>query len=100
MKIVGCIKQVPAKESSLRLNESSTWIRESDLSYEINEPDAYALEESLQLKEKHGGAAVVCSLGPARALEVIREGLANGADRAINIEEDPGSQLESYGTAR
>jgi len=84
----------------LRLNAEATWVREADLSYEINEPDAYALEEALQLKEKHGGEVVVCSVGPARAQQVIREALAKGADRAIHIEEDMASRLESYSTAR
>ncbi len=100
MKIIVCIKQVPAKDSPLRLNEESTWVREADLSFEINEPDAYALEEALQLREKHGGEVVACSIGPARAQQVIREALAKGADRAIHIEEDPGARLDSYGTAR
>ena len=92
MKIVVCIKQVPARDSQLRLEDSSHWIQETDLNYEINEPDAYALEEALQLKEKHSGEVVVLCLGPARAAQTIREALAKGADRAIHIElEDPGN---------
>src|SRR6266496_305061 len=91
MKIVVCIKQVPARDSQLRI-DSTHWIQEADLSYEINEPDAYALEEALQLKEKHSGEVVVLCLGPARAAQTIREALAKGADRAIHIEhDDPGS---------
>ena len=58
MKILVCIKQVPQKDAPLKLNESGTWIRE-DVSYEVNEPDAYALEEALRQKEKHGGEVVV-----------------------------------------
>ena len=54
----------------------------------MNEPDAYALEEALRLKEKHGGEVVVCSAGPARVAQVMREALARGADRAIHIEDD------------
>ena len=53
-----------------------------------NEPDAYALEESLRLKEKHSGEVVVCSAGPARVAQVMREALARGADRAIHVEDD------------
>ena len=53
MKILVCMKQVPQKDAPLKLNESGTWIRE-DVSYEVNEPDAYALEEALRQKEKHG----------------------------------------------
>ena len=81
MKIVVCIKQVPARDSLLRIDESTRWIQEGDLSYEINEPDAYALEEGLQLKEKHAGEVIVLCLGPARAAQTIREALAKGAGR-------------------
>jgi electron transfer flavoprotein beta subunit len=88
MKIAVCIKQVPTRDWQPRLNESRTWIREQDASYEMNEPDAYALEESLRLKEKHAGEVVVCSAGPARVSQVIREALARGADRAIHVEDD------------
>jgi electron transfer flavoprotein beta subunit len=88
MKIAVCIKQVPTRDWQPRLNESRTWIREQDTTYEMNEPDAYALEESLRLKEKQGGEVVVCSAGPARVSQVIREALARGADRAIHIEDE------------
>jgi len=88
MKIAVCIKQVPTRDWQPRLNEARTWIREPDATYEMNEPDAYALEESLRLKEKHGGEVVVCSAGPARVSQVIREALARGADRAIHIEDE------------
>src|SRR5213593_1737235 len=88
MKIAVCIKQVPTREWQPRLNDTKTWIREQDASYEMNEPDAYALEEGLRLKETHGGEVVVCSAGPARVAQVIREALARGADRAIHVEDD------------
>jgi electron transfer flavoprotein beta subunit len=86
MKIVVAIKQVPARDSLLKVNSSGTWIEDADLAYEINEPDAYALEAGLQLKEKQGGEVVVLCAGPARASQTIREALAKGADRAIHIE--------------
>src|SRR5262245_44723829 len=87
MKIAVCIKQVPTREWQPRLNDAKTWIREQDVSYEMNEPDAYALEEGLRLREKHGGEVVVCSAGPTRVQQVIREALARGADRAIHVED-------------
>ena len=87
MKILVCMKQVPQKDAPLKLNESGTWIRD-DVSYEVNEPDAYALEEALRQKEKHGGEVVVITSGPARAQQVLREALAKGADRAIHLEGD------------
>jgi electron transfer flavoprotein beta subunit len=88
MKIAVCVKQVVTREWQLRVNDSKTWIRDQDASFELNEPDAYALEEALRLKEKHGGEVVVCSAGPARATQVLREALARGADRAIHVEHD------------
>ena len=88
MKIAVCIKQVVTREWQLRLNDQKTWIRDADASFELNEPDAYALEEALRLKEKHSGEVIVCCAGPARATQVIREALARGADRAIHVESD------------
>ncbi len=88
MKIAVCIKQVPTREWQPRLTDDRRWVRDADISYEMNEPDAYALEEALRLKEKHSGEVVVVSAGPARALQVIREALARGADRAIHVQDD------------
>ena len=99
MKILVCMKQVPQKDAPLKLNESGTWIRE-DVSYEVNEPDAYALEEALRQKEKHGGEVVVITAGPARAQQVLREALAKGADRAIHLEDPTFVTLDAANIAR
>ncbi|MDT8067517.1 MAG: electron transfer flavoprotein subunit beta/FixA family protein [Terriglobia bacterium] len=99
MKILVCMKQVPQKDAPLKLNESGKWIRE-DVSYEVNEPDAYALEEALRQREKHKGEVVVVTAGPARAQQVLREALAKGADRAIHLEDDRFAHLDSYNVAR
>jgi electron transfer flavoprotein beta subunit len=100
MKIIVSIKQVPVRDSQLRLDTSGRWIQESDLSFEINEPDAYALEEALQLKEKHGGEVIALCAGPARASQTIREALAKGADRAIHIEEENLNAFDTLGIAK
>ena len=97
MKIAVCIKQVPTRDWQPRLDERKTWIREQEASFEMNEPDAYALEESLRLKEKHGGEVVVCSAGPARVAQVLREALARGADRAIHVEDDRLGSADAFG---
>ena len=99
MKILVCMKQVPQKDAPLKLNESGAWIRE-DVSYEVNEPDAYALEEALRQKEKHTGEVVVITSGPARSQQVLREALAKGADRAIHLEDDAFVGLDAFNTAK
>jgi electron transfer flavoprotein beta subunit len=99
MKIAVCIKQVPTREWQPRLTDDKTWIREQDASYEMNEPDAYALEEALRLREKHGGDVVVCSAGPPRVQQVIREALARGADRALHVEDPSLGAADAFVTA-
>jgi electron transfer flavoprotein beta subunit len=99
MKIAVCIKQVVTREWQLRVNETQSWVRDQDASFELNEPDAYALEEALRLKEKQGGEVVVCSAGPARAGQVIREALARGADRAIHVESDGLASADAFTVA-
>jgi electron transfer flavoprotein beta subunit len=99
MKVAVCIKQVPSREWHPRLNDDRTWIRDQDANFEMNEPDAYALEEALRLKEKHGGEVVVCSAGPARVAQVIREALARGADRAIHVDDDGLASADAFVTS-
>jgi electron transfer flavoprotein beta subunit len=96
MKIVVAIKQVPSRDSQLKVNAAGTWIEDADLTWEINEPDAYALEAGLQLKEKHGGEVIVLCAGPETAAQTIREGLAKGADRAIHIETEKAASSLDY----
>jgi len=98
MNIILCIKQVPAKDAPLTL--AGNWIRESDIGFEMNEPDSYALEEALRLKEKHGGEVIALSLGPERVKQTIKEALAKGADRGIHIADDNFAQLDPLGSAK
>jgi electron transfer flavoprotein beta subunit len=100
MKIIVAIKQVPDRDAQVRIDTASKWIEETDLQFALNEPDAYALEEALQLKEKHGGEVVVLSAGPERVGTTIREALAKGADRAIHVECDDLGARDALGVAR
>src|SRR5579864_3816563 len=95
MKIIVSIKEVPVRDSQLHIAADGRWIEDGDLSYEMNEPDAYALEEALQLKEKHGGEVIALCAG-----RTIREALAKGADRALHIEEEQISSWNTLGLAR
>ncbi len=99
MRIAVCVKQVVTREWQVRIADSKTWVRDQDASWELNEPDAYALEEALRLKEKHGGEVVVVSAGPARVSQVIREALARGADRAIHVQGDALATADAFTAA-
>jgi electron transfer flavoprotein beta subunit len=98
MKIIVAVKQVPERDAPVRI--AGKWIEESDLQFAMNEPDAYALEEALQLKEKHGGEVIVLSVGPERVGSTIREALAKGADRAIHIACEDLSTRDALSIAR
>jgi electron transfer flavoprotein beta subunit len=102
MKIIAAIKQVPERDAPLRIEAEGQWIDESGVQYAMNEPDAYALEEALRLKESAGAESevVVVSAGPERVGTVIREGLAKGADRAIHIVCDDLAVRDALGVAR
>jgi electron transfer flavoprotein beta subunit len=100
VKIGVCVKQVPAKDAPLAITDLGTWIRESDIGFETNEPDTYALEEALRLKEKHGGEVVAISMGPERAKQTIKEALAKGADRGIHVSDGEFFQLDPLSSAR
>jgi electron transfer flavoprotein beta subunit len=100
MKIVVAMKQVPARDSTVRIDLSGKGIDEEDLTFEINEPDAYALEEALLLQEKHGGEVVVLCAGPERATQSIREALAKGAHRGIFVPCDDLVRIDTLELAR
>jgi electron transfer flavoprotein beta subunit len=100
LKIGVCVKQVPAKDAPLAIVEGGAWIRESDIGFETNEPDSFALEEALRLKEKHGGEVVAISMGPDRAKQSIKEALAKGADRGIHISDANFFKLDPLSSAR
>jgi electron transfer flavoprotein beta subunit len=100
MKIIVAIKQVPESGAPFRIDGSGRWIDETGLNYTLNESDAYALEQALQLKEQHGGEVVALSAGPDRVQSVLRDALAKGADRALHIRCDDRSGRDALGTAR
>jgi electron transfer flavoprotein beta subunit len=92
MKIVVAVKQVPERDAVVRVGADRRSIDESDVAWTMNEPDAYALEEALQLKERAAAGAdgdasevVVLCAGPERVSATLREALAKGADRAIHV---------------
>ena len=94
MKIGVLIKQVPARDSEITINGDESWIDEDGIEFETSEPDDYALEAALQIKEAQGGEVVAISLGPDRVQDALRTALAKGADRAVHITDEHGHGLD------
>jgi electron transfer flavoprotein beta subunit len=100
MKIIVAIKQVPERDAQVRIDAAGKWIAEAELQWALNESDAYALEEALQLKEKHSGEVIAISAGPERVGSTIREALAKGADRAIHVDCDDLAERDALSVAK
>lgn len=100
MKIAVCMKQVVSPDAPLAVDESTGWIRETELPRETNEPDLYALELALTLKDNHQAEVTVITVGPDRAIGTVRDALAKGADHAIHVVDVEGFAREPLQTAR
>ncbi len=103
MKIVVCIKQVPATESKLAVTREGADIDHAGLSFVVNPYDEFAIEEALQIKERLGaGDVTVVSLRTHAAQkpeEALRTCLAMGADRAILLSDPAFEGGDSLTTA-
>lgn len=88
MEILVLLKQVPATESMIAIADDGLSIKTDGLKYVINPYDELAVEEALKIRETQGGTVTIVTVGPAKAAEAIRTGLAMGADKAVLV--DPG----------
>jgi electron transfer flavoprotein beta subunit len=101
MEILVCVKKVPdTTDAEVVLKPDGTGIREDDLASGINEWDNYAVEEAIRIKEAHGGAVTVVTIGSGDSEDVLRRCLAMGADNAVMIDDAPFEGADPYGIAR
>ncbi len=100
MHIVVCVKQVPDTEAPIRIRPDGTGIEESGLSFVMNYYDEHATEAGLRLREQFGGTVTLVSVGPERAREALRTGLAMGADEAILVTDPQLDRADPVGVAR
>ena len=98
MKIAVCVKAVP--EQARRIDPET---KRLDRSGEpaLNPFDTHAIEEALRLKGDDAGTEVVLvSMGPERALDALRKGLAMGADRVVLISDEGAAGSDLVATSR
>ncbi|MBS4014892.1 MAG: electron transfer flavoprotein subunit beta/FixA family protein [Candidatus Latescibacteria bacterium] len=101
MDIIVCMKMVPdTSETEVRVDSTNKDILKVRLIYTTNEADNYALETALLLKEKLGGTVTLISVGPQKVDEVLRMGLAKGADRAIRLTDELFDKGDAWTTAK
>jgi electron transfer flavoprotein beta subunit len=98
VKIAVCVKQVP-DTGDVKINpQTNTLIREGVAS--ISNPfDEFAVEEALLTKEKYEGEVHVISMGPPQAIDVLKNALAVGADKAYLISDKALAGADTLATA-
>jgi electron transfer flavoprotein beta subunit len=100
MNIIVCVKHVPDTAAKIELSSDKKNIDTSDLAYVLNPYDEYAVEEAIKFKEKLGGEVTLITMGPKKADEALRTGLAMGADKGIHICDDKLTESDAIATAR
>ena len=101
MDIIVCLKMVPdTSETEVRVDSTEKDILKVRLINTTNEADNYALETALLLKEKFGGTVTLISVGPQKVDEILRMGLAKGADRAIRLTDELFEKGDAWTTAQ
>jgi len=85
VKIIVCVKHVPATDARIKLGTDGKSIDETGINFVISPYDEFAIEEALLIKEKLGGEVMIVTLGESAAIESIRKGLAMGADKAVHL---------------
>jgi electron transfer flavoprotein beta subunit len=100
MNILVCVRRVPdLSENEIELNREGTDVERDDLVYSVNEPDNYAVEEALQIRDRVGGTVTVVTVGTEEDEEVLRRELAMGANQAILLSDDAFSGSDGRGLA-
>jgi electron transfer flavoprotein beta subunit len=100
MKILVCLKQVPHQDARLEIASDGAWIQESNIKFEINSYDTYALEEALKTKDSGEAEVVVVSIGPDRVTQALRTALGMGADRAVHVKDEEANGSDALGVAK
>lgn len=98
LKIIVCVKQVPATTEVMIDSKTGTLIREG-VEAAVNPFDMYAIEEAIRLKERYGGEVTAISMGPPQAESCLREALAMGCDDSVLLTDRAFAGADTLATA-
>jgi electron transfer flavoprotein beta subunit len=101
MKYVACIKQTPSTTAVLTVNNGTViWDDPGGKPNVVNPWDEYAVEEVIRLQEKHGGEAIVLTVGDDSSQEALKTCLAMGCQDAVLVSDPAFNGADTVGTAR
>ncbi len=98
MKVLVCVKRVPFTGGKMVLAADSMSLETRHLGFTISPHEECGVEEAVRLIEANGGESVVLTLGPAEAVEQLRDAMALGIDRAIHLQTG-GEEFDGEATA-
>ena len=91
MRILVCVKRVPAPGARIVLTDDAMGIDTRNLGFTTSPHEECAVEAAIQLGEQHGGEVTVLTLGATDADEQLRYAISVGAHKAVLITY-PGSE--------
>ncbi len=95
MNVLVCVTKTPDTTAKIGFVEENTRFDVSGVQFIMNPYDEwYALVRALELKEAQGGKVTLISVGGADCDQVIRKGLAIGADEAVRIDVQPSDAFQ------
>ncbi len=98
MRVLVCVKRVPLTGGTIVLTDDAQAIETRHLGFTISPHEECGVEEAVRIVEAAGGESVVLTLGPAEAVEQLRDAMALGIDRAIHLVSD-GDEWDPQATA-
>lgn len=98
MNIIVCIKQVP-NTTDVKIDPVTNTLIRDGVESVINPFDAYAIEESVRLKERFGGKVTVITMGPPQAESALREAVSLGCDEAVLVSDRKFAGSDTWATS-
>ncbi|MBI5468294.1 MAG: electron transfer flavoprotein subunit beta/FixA family protein [Deltaproteobacteria bacterium] len=99
MNIIVCLKRVPDTTARIEIEKDGLDIK-TDLPWILNPYDEFAVEEAIRIKERFGGKVTLVTAGAGGGEEILRKGVAMGADSAVYVKDPLLNGLEGIGAAR
>ncbi|MDX1449027.1 MAG: electron transfer flavoprotein subunit beta/FixA family protein [Acidimicrobiia bacterium] len=88
MRVLVCIKRVPAPGARIVIAPDRRSLDTAHLGFTMSPHEECAVEEAVQIAEREGGSSTVLTMGPPAAEEQLRYALSLGVDSAVLLPTD------------
>ena len=98
MKILVCVKRVPAPGAKINVTADGQAVETAHLGFTTSPHEECAVEEAVQITERMGGEVTVLTVGPPEAEEQLRYAASVGCQNLVLVPTD-GTALDPQRTA-